>query len=60
MVSSKIDGTWRFCVDQGALNVITIRDRFPIFIILEVFDELNGARYFSKFDLFFGYYQIMV
>ena len=50
----------RLCVDYHALNEITIKNKYPLPRIDDLFDQLKGAKYFSKIDLRSGYYQLKI
>ncbi|PKI34302.1 hypothetical protein CRG98_045300 [Punica granatum] len=56
----KKDGTWRFCVDYRALNAITVRDRFPIPSIDELFNELHEDVEKIAFRTHDGHYEFLV
>eukprot|EP00253_Pinus_taeda_P027708 PITA_27708 len=56
----KNDGTFRMCIDYQQLNKLTVKNKYPLPRIDELFDQVKGATIFSKFDLRFGYHQIII
>jgi hypothetical protein len=56
----KKDGTQRMCIDFCALNAVTVRNKYPLPWIDDLFDQLKGACIFSKIDLQCGYHQLMI
>jgi hypothetical protein len=56
----KKDQTLRMCVDYIPLNEVTIKNKYPLPHINILFDQLTGARVFSKIDLRSGFHQICI
>ena len=56
----KKDGSLRMCIDYHQLNKVTIMNKYPLPRIDDLFDQLQGARYFSKINFRSGYHKLRV
>ena len=56
----KKDGTLRLCIDYRELNKITVKNRYPLARIDDLFNQLRGMGTFSKIDLQSGYHQFRI
>ena len=60
LFAKKKDKTLHLCIDYRQLNRFTIKNRYPLPRIDDLFDQLRGARVYSKIDLRIGYHQLRV
>ena len=60
LLVQKRDGSYRMCVEYRALNKNTIKNRFPVPQIEDIFDKLQGSTYYSHINLKSGYHQIRI
>ena len=56
----KKDGSLRMCINYKLLNSITVKNKYPLPRIDDLFDQLRGASVFSKIDLRSGYHQLRI
>jgi hypothetical protein len=54
------DGSRRLCIDYRSLNEVTIKNKYPLPRIEDLFDQMRGAKVFSKIDLRSGYHQLKI
>ena len=60
LFSNKKDKTLRLCIDYRQLNRVTIKNRYPLLRIDDLFDQLKWVRVYSEIDLHIGYHQLRV
>jgi hypothetical protein len=56
----KKDGTQRMCIDYRSLNEVTIKKKYPLPRIEDLYDQMKGTNVFSKIDLRSGYHQLKI
>ena len=60
LFAKKKDKTLRLCIDYRQLNRVIIKNRYPLLRIDDLFDQLRGARVYSKINLHTGNHQLRV
>ena len=60
LLVEKKDGSLKMVVDYRALNEVMIKNKYPLSMINDLFDQLQGAKVFSKIDLQSGYNQLKI
>ena len=60
LFAKKKDKNLQLCIDYRQLNRVTVKNRYPLPRIDYLFDQLRGARVYSKIDLCIGYHQLRV
>ena len=60
MFAEKKDKTVRLCIDYRQSNRVTVKNRYPLLRIDDLFDQLRGAQVYSKIDLHTGYHPLRI
>ena len=60
LIVKKKDGSPRVVIDYRALNEVTVKNKYPLPLMDELFDRTQGARFFTSIDLINGFHQIAI
>lgn len=60
LFQKKQDGSLRMCVDYRALNKVTVKNKYPVPLVADLFDRLSKASFFTKLDLRSGYWKVRI
>uniref|UniRef100_A0A3Q7GT83 Reverse transcriptase domain-containing protein n=1 Tax=Solanum lycopersicum TaxID=4081 RepID=A0A3Q7GT83_SOLLC len=60
LFQKKKEGMLRLCIDYRALNKVTVKNKYPIPLIADMFDRFGQAKVFTKMDLRKGFYQVRI
>jgi len=56
----KKDGSLQLVQDYRALNTMTVKNRYPLPLISELISQLQGAKYFTKLDVYWGFNNVCI